>query len=130
LCETIQRTPENEEIYMLRETLETFHFSRFCSRCAAYVPFFLSAGGSHCALCDARLALSGLVDQVTVIGSLRRRSCRAAHLPHELAWRFTRSVEMLSAAMETAAALADRETDRTQVTWLRRGGRQLTDCAR
>jgi len=42
---------------MLRETLETFHFSRFCSRCAAYVPFFLSAGGSHCALCDARLAL-------------------------------------------------------------------------
>ena len=55
---------------MLRETLETFHFTRFCSRCAAYVPFFLSAGGSHCALCDARLALSGLVDQVTVIGSL------------------------------------------------------------
>jgi hypothetical protein len=55
---------------MLRETLETFRFIRYCSRCAAYVPFFISARGSQCALCDARLVLSGLADRMTVIGSL------------------------------------------------------------
>jgi|SoiMethySBSTD1v2_1073268.scaffolds.fasta_scaffold1736896_2 hypothetical protein len=59
---------------MLRETLETFHFTRYCGRCAAYVPFFLSARGSQCALCDARLVLSGLADQMTVIGSLPKAS--------------------------------------------------------
>ena len=55
---------------MFRETLETFHFTRYCSRCAAYVPFFLSARGSRCALCGARLVLSGRMDPMSVIGSL------------------------------------------------------------
>ena len=57
---------------MLRETLETFRFTRYCSRCAAYVPFFLSARGSLCALCDSALVRATRADHLAVIGSLPR----------------------------------------------------------
>ena len=69
---------------MLREPPEAFHYTRYCTRCATYVPFFLSPHGSLCALCDARLVRSGREDQLTIIGSLPRAvpSLRA-HAPQD-----------------------------------------------
>jgi hypothetical protein len=66
----IQPTSEIEETCMLHEPLEIFHFTRYCSRCAAYVPFFLSSCGSLCALCDSGLIRSSREDQQALIGSL------------------------------------------------------------
>jgi hypothetical protein len=69
---------------MLREPLEAFHYTRYCTRCAAYVPFFLSPRGSLCALCDARLVRAGLEDRATVIGSLPRAvAALRAHGPQD-----------------------------------------------